>query len=167
MVLPVEGVFHNLVIVKIKKEYPGQAMKVMHSLWGAGQMMFTKFMIVVDGDVDIHNYEEVARYISKNTNPAADIHFTQGPVDVLDHSCSVMAFGGKMGIDATRKFPDQGRQEKEAGSGGVAGGVAGYILEYRIRNTEYGIQNTESVVMFFFCLLSTVYWLLASYPFSQ
>ncbi|MBK5286624.1 MAG: UbiD family decarboxylase, partial [Bacteroidia bacterium] len=107
MELPVEGVFHNLAIVKIKKEYPGQAIKVMHSMWGAGQMMFNKFMIVVDGDVDIHNYEAVARYISANTNPETDIHFTQGPVDVLDHSCSVMAFGGKMGIDATRKMPEE------------------------------------------------------------
>ena len=66
MVLPVEGVFHNLVIVKIKKEYPGQASKVMHSLWGAGQMMFTKIMIVVDGDVNIHNTDDVAKYISDN-----------------------------------------------------------------------------------------------------
>ncbi len=107
MVLPVEGVFHNLVIVKINKEYPGQASKVMHSLWGAGQMMFTKIMIVVDGDVNIHNSEEVARYISQHTNPGSDIYFTQGPVDVLDHSCSVMAFGGKMGIDATKKLPEE------------------------------------------------------------
>lgn len=107
MELPVHGVFHNLAIIKIKKEYPGQAIKVMHSLWGAGQMMFNKFMIVVDGDVNIHDYEEVAKYISQHTNPSADIHFTQGPVDVLDHSCSVMAFGGKMGIDATKKFPEE------------------------------------------------------------
>ena len=107
MVMPVEGVFHNLVIVKIKKEYPGQAIKVMHSLWGAGQMMFTKMMIVVDGDVNIHNTWEVARYISENVEPKNDIIFTQGPVDVLDHSCSVMAFGGKMGIDATRKLPEE------------------------------------------------------------
>jgi len=107
MVLPVEGVFHNLVIVKIKKDYPGQAIKVMHSLWGAGQMMFTKMMIIVDGDVDIHNQEEVARYISANTDPAHDLYFSQGPVDVLDHSCSVMAFGGKMGVDATGKLPEE------------------------------------------------------------
>ena len=107
MELPVHGVFHNLAIIKIKKEYPGQAIKVMHSMWGAGQMMFNKFMIVVDGDVDIHDYEEVAKYISQNIDPETDIHFTQGPVDVLDHSCSVMAFGGKMGIDATKKFPEE------------------------------------------------------------
>lgn len=107
MVLPVEGVFHNLVIVKINKEYPGQASKVMHSLWGAGQMMFTKMMVVVDGDVDIHNSEEVAKYISLNFDPAHDLYFTQGPVDVLDHSCSVMAFGGKIGIDGTKKTTEE------------------------------------------------------------
>lgn len=107
MVLPVEGVFHNLVIVKIKKDYPGQAIKVMHSLWGAGQMMFTKMMIVVDGDVNIHDNWEVAKYISGNVNPATDIIFTQGPTDVLDHSCSTMSFGGKMGIDATEKLPEE------------------------------------------------------------
>jgi len=107
MVLPVEGVFHNLCIVKIKKEYPGQALKVMNSLWGAGQMMFTKMMIVVDDDVNIHSNLEVARYISDNTDPATDFVFSQGPTDVLDHSCSTMAFGGKMGIDATRKLPEE------------------------------------------------------------
>jgi 4-hydroxy-3-polyprenylbenzoate decarboxylase len=107
MVLPVEGVFHNLCIVKIKKDYPGQALKVMNSLWGAGQMMFTKMMIVVDGDVNIHNNLEVAKYISENTDPGSDFVFNQGPTDVLDHSCSTMAFGGKMGIDATSKHPEE------------------------------------------------------------
>ena len=107
MVLPVEGVFHNLVIVKINKDYPGQASKVMHSLWGAGQMMFTKMMVVVDGNVNIHNSSEVAKYVSENFDPAHDIHFTQGPVDVLDHSCSVMAFGGKIGIDGTKKTHEE------------------------------------------------------------
>jgi 4-hydroxy-3-polyprenylbenzoate decarboxylase len=107
MIMPVEGVFHNLVIVKINKEYPGQALKVMHSLWGAGQMMFTKMMIVVDGDINIHNTMEVARYASENVDPKEDIIFTQGPVDVLDHSCSVMSFGGKLGIDATKKTAEE------------------------------------------------------------
>ncbi|MFM2135057.1 MAG: hypothetical protein RL021_457, partial [Bacteroidota bacterium] len=107
MVLPVEGVFHNLVIVKIRKEYPGQASKVMHSLWGAGQMMFTKMMVIVDGDIDIHDPVAVARYVSENYDPEHDTYFTAGPVDVLDHSCSVMAFGGKMGIDATKKTPEE------------------------------------------------------------
>ena len=107
MNLPVEGVFHNLVIVKIKKDFPGQATKVMHALWGAGQMMFTKMMIVVDGNVNIHDPIEVARYVSENFNPETDVMFTQGPVDVLDHSCSVMAFGGKIGIDGTKKLPEE------------------------------------------------------------
>ena len=124
MVLPVEGVFHNLVIVRIKKDYPGQALKVMNSLWGAGQMMFTKMMIVVDGDVNIHDNTSVARYVSENTDPAYDIIFSQGPTDVLDHSCSTMAFGGKTGIDATQKHPeelafrnktDQTKEEPEPG----------------------------------------------------
>ncbi|MBK9423298.1 MAG: menaquinone biosynthesis decarboxylase [Bacteroidetes bacterium] len=107
MILPVEGVFHNLVIVKIRKEYPGQALKVMNSLWGAGQMMFTKMMIVVDEHVNIHDQLEVARYISENTDPFSDFTFSQGPTDVLDHSCSRMAFGGKMGLDATKKLPEE------------------------------------------------------------
>lgn len=107
MVMPVEGVFHNMVIVKIKKDYPGQAIKVMNALWGAGQMMFTKIMVIVDGDVNIHSNVEVAKYISSHTNPSSDIYFTQGPTDVLDHSCSKMAFGGKMGIDATKKMEEE------------------------------------------------------------
>ncbi|MFT6849399.1 MAG: 4-hydroxy-3-polyprenylbenzoate decarboxylase [Sphingobacteriales bacterium] len=113
MVLPMEGVFHNLVIVKITKDYPGQAIKVMNSLWGAGQMMFTKMVVIVDGDVNIHNNLEVAQYISKHVDPERDIMFSQGPTDVLDHSCSTMAFGGKMGIDATKKLPEELRLSAE------------------------------------------------------
>lgn len=113
MVLPMEGVFHNLVIVKIKKSYPGQALKVMNSMWGAGQMMFTKMIIVVDEDVNIHDNAAVAKYISDNVDPESDILFTQGPMDVLDHSCSKMAFGGKMGIDATKKLPEELRGNGE------------------------------------------------------
>ncbi len=107
MVLPVEGVFHNLVIVKINKTYPGQALKVMNALWGAGQMMFTKMMIVVDGDVNIHDNVEVAKYVAEHTDVVRDMVFSQGPTDVLDHSCSRMAFGGKMGVDATRKMDEE------------------------------------------------------------
>jgi len=107
MVLPMEGVFHNLAIVKIKKEYAGQAIKVMHALWGAGQMMFTKMMVIVDGDVNIHNNLEVAKHISAHTDPRQDFIFSQGPTDVLDHSCSKASFGGKMGIDATAKYEEE------------------------------------------------------------
>lgn len=107
MDLPIEGVFHNLTIVKIKKEYAGQGQKVMNAMWGAGQMMFNKILVVVDDDVDITNYDDVARLLTKHVNPEQDIVIGTGPMDVLDHSCSAFAFGGKMGIDATKKYPEE------------------------------------------------------------
>lgn len=107
MELPVEGVFHNLTIVKIDKSYPGQAQKVTNAMWGAGQMMFNKMMIIVDGEVDIHDYQQVAKNISVNVDPQTDIYFSQGPADVLDHSCSKVGFGGKMCIDATAKHNEE------------------------------------------------------------
>ncbi len=107
MVMPVEGVFHNLVIVKIAKEYPGHAQKVMNALWGAGQMMLNKMLVVVDEDVNIHDNLAVAKYAALHVDPARDILFSQGPMDVLDHACTAFAFGGKMGIDATKKMPEE------------------------------------------------------------
>ena len=107
MDMPVEGVFHNLVIAKIKKDYAGQGQKVMNAMWGAGQMMFNKILVLVDGDVRIQHYEELARYVFKNINPSTDIYFSTGPMDVLDHSCSKLGFGGKMCIDGTRKFDEE------------------------------------------------------------
>lgn len=107
MELPIEGVFHNLTIVKIKKEYAGHAQKVMNAMWGAGQMMFNKMLVVCDEKVDIHNYEEVAKQISLYTDPARDIYLSAGPMDVLDHSCSKFSFGGKMCIDATEKTEEE------------------------------------------------------------
>jgi 4-hydroxy-3-polyprenylbenzoate decarboxylase len=107
MELPMEGVFHNLTIVKIKKDFAGQALKVMNAMWGAGQMMFNKILVVVDGDVDIHDYKAVAQYVSEHCNPATDVHFSVGPMDVLDHSCSKMGFGGKMCIDGTKKLEEE------------------------------------------------------------
>lgn len=107
MEMPVEGVFHNLTIVKIKKEYAGQALKVTNAMWGAGQMMFNKILVITDDDIDIHNYEEVAKIISMNVDPQQDIYFSQGPMDVLDHSSSKFSFGGKMCIDATRKLSEE------------------------------------------------------------
>lgn len=112
MELPIEGVFHNLTIVKIKKEYAGHAQKVMNAMWGAGQMMFNKILVITDSDLNIHNYVEVAKAISKNCDPQQDIYFSQGPMDVLDHSCSKFAFGGKMCIDATIKFDEELRCTK-------------------------------------------------------
>ncbi|HLK30319.1 MAG TPA: menaquinone biosynthesis decarboxylase [Puia sp.] len=107
MDMPVEGVFHNLVITKIKKEYAGQGQKVMNAMWGAGQMMFNKILVLADEGVSIQNYEELAKYVFANLNPATDIYFSQGPMDVLDHSCSKLGFGGKMCIDGTKKFDQE------------------------------------------------------------
>jgi len=107
MDMPVEGVFHNLVIAKIQKNYAGQGQKVMNAMWGAGQMMFNKILVLTDGDINIQNYLETTRYFFKHLNPATDIYFSQGPMDVLDHSCSKLGFGGKMCIDGTLKFPEE------------------------------------------------------------
>ena len=101
MTLPVAGVAHNFTVVKIDKSYPGQAVKVMNSLWGAGQMMFNKLLMVVDVDVNIHQPVELAKAFSKNFNPAYSLHFSKGPLDVLDHASSKFAFGSKLGIDLT------------------------------------------------------------------
>lgn len=107
MDMPIEGVFHNLVIAQIKKEYAGQGQKVMNAMWGAGQMMFNKILVLADEQVRIQDYQPLAQYVFKNLNPAADIYFSQGPMDVLDHSCSKLGFGGKMCIDGTRKFEEE------------------------------------------------------------
>ena len=107
MDMPVEGVFHNLVITKIKKDYAGQGQKVMNAMWGAGQMMFNKILVLGDEGVTIQHYEELAKYVFKNLNPATDIYFSTGPMDVLDHSCSKLGFGGKMCIDGTRKYDEE------------------------------------------------------------
>jgi 4-hydroxy-3-polyprenylbenzoate decarboxylase len=107
MDMPVEGVFHNLVIAQIKKEYAGQGQKVMNAMWGAGQMMFNKILVIADEGVKIQDYDALSRYVFANLNPAADIYFSQGPMDVLDHSCSKMGFGGKMCIDGTKKYEEE------------------------------------------------------------
>ena len=104
MVMPDEGVFHNIVLVKIKKTYPGQAQKVMNSLWGAGQMMFNKILVVTDADVDLNDSKAVTSLICEHVHPVDDIIFNRGPVDVLDHSSSRFALGSKLGIDATAKL---------------------------------------------------------------
>jgi 4-hydroxy-3-polyprenylbenzoate decarboxylase len=108
LALPAEGVFHNLVFVSIKKTYPMQAYKIMHGLWGMGQMMFTKYLVVVDDDVDVHNTSEVLFRLCANTDPQRDSIFTRGPADVLDHATSEIAMGSKLGIDATKKLPGEG-----------------------------------------------------------
>ena len=115
MDMPVEGVFHNLVIAKIRKEYAGQGQKVMNAMWGAGQMMFNKILVLADEGVRIQDYEALARYVFKNLDAASDIYFSQGPMDVLDHSCSKLGFGGKMCIDGTAKFDEETSGNADSG----------------------------------------------------
>jgi 4-hydroxy-3-polyprenylbenzoate decarboxylase len=107
MDMPIEGVFHNLVITQITKEYPGQGQKVMNAMWGAGQMMFNKILVLADEKVRIQDYLSLAKEVFRNLDPAQDITFSQGPMDVLDHSCSKLGFGGKMCIDGTRKWEEE------------------------------------------------------------
>jgi 4-hydroxy-3-polyprenylbenzoate decarboxylase len=102
--MPDAGVAHNLVIVKINKRYPGQGKKVLSSLFGAGQMMFTKYLLVVSGDIDIRNYRSLILHVLENTDFRHDLLFTSGPLDVLDHSSDTFSMGGKLGIDATIKI---------------------------------------------------------------
>ncbi len=106
--LPAEGVVHNLVFVSIKKTFPMQAYKVMHGLWGLGQMMFTKYIVVVDADVDVHNTSEVLFRLCANTDPQRDCLMSRGPADVLDHATPELGIGTKLGFDATAKLPGEG-----------------------------------------------------------
>jgi len=108
MHMPFEGVFHNLVLVSIKKRYPGHARKIMSALWGMGQAMFSKCIVVLDHGADLRNYAEVVLQAFNNIDPERDIQFTLGPVDSLDHAARLANFGSKMGVDATRKWPEEG-----------------------------------------------------------
>jgi len=106
--LPPEAVFHNLMIVSIRKSYAGHARKVMNGIWAMGQAMFTKCVVVVDEDCDVQDLAEVTLRVANNIDPERDIQFTLGPVDSLDHASRLPNFGSKMGIDATRKWPAEG-----------------------------------------------------------
>jgi 4-hydroxy-3-polyprenylbenzoate decarboxylase len=108
MNMPAEGVFHNLVIVSIRKRYPGQARKVMYALWGLGLMMLAKNIVVVSEHVDVQNLSEVAWRATGNIDPRRDVVIVDGPMDDLDHAAARHRFGGKMGIDATEKTADDG-----------------------------------------------------------
>ena len=106
--LPVEGVFHDCAIVSIRKAYPGHARKVMSAIWGMGQMMFTKFVVIVDEHVDVHDASEVTWRVFNNVDPERDCVIVKGPLDVLDHSSPTPRYGAKMGIDATRTWAEEG-----------------------------------------------------------
>jgi 4-hydroxy-3-polyprenylbenzoate decarboxylase len=107
--LPISGAFHNCAYIKIRKEYPMQARRVMHAIWGAGQMSFTKFIVVVDEDVDVHDEQKVLFHLFANCDPQRDSEIVHGPVDILDHASPEHGAGSKIGFDATRKWPGEGR----------------------------------------------------------
>jgi 4-hydroxy-3-polyprenylbenzoate decarboxylase len=164
MDMPVEGVFHNLVITKIKKEYAGQGLKVMNAMWGAGQMMFNKILVltasspVSPGETDasrefpINDYLKLAQDVFKNLNPAMDIHFSQGPMDVLDHSCSKLGFGGKMCIDGTFKFDE----EKDDYSSFDAGNASITEVFLKVKFQEIKKANTALLNKNIPCLIISV-----------
>ena len=106
--MPSEGIFHNLVFVSIDKQFPGQAYKVMNALWGQGLMSLAKVLVVVDKDVNVRDPREAWWIALNNIDPERDARFTMGPIDVLDHSSRAFTYGSKMGLDATRKFPEEG-----------------------------------------------------------
>ena len=106
--MPAEGVFHNLVFVSIRKEYPGQAFKVINALWGQGQMMFAKLIVVVDEQVNVQDPQEAWWEALNNIDPQRDVLFSRGPADALDHAAAQPHLHSKMGIDATRKTPAEG-----------------------------------------------------------
>ena len=108
MHFPAEGIFHNLVIVSIDKRYPGHARKIMHTCWGLGQLMFSKVIIVVDKDVNVQDVREVAWIVGTHVDPERDVQLTRGPLDDLENASDLPAYGGKMGIDATRKWASEG-----------------------------------------------------------
>jgi 4-hydroxy-3-polyprenylbenzoate decarboxylase len=112
MNLPLFGVFHNFALISIDKRYPYHAKKIMHSIWGLGQLMFSKCIIVVDKHVNVQNVEEVFFYVGSNVDPKRDVTIVEGPVDVLDHAAPLMGAGSKMGIDATTKWAEEGYQRE-------------------------------------------------------
>jgi 4-hydroxy-3-polyprenylbenzoate decarboxylase len=106
--LPIAGVFHNMAIVSIRKQFPGHATKVMHALWGLGMLSLTKCVVVVDAEVDVHDSAQVLFYAGANVDPKRDVILSEGPLDHLDHAPERQFFGGKLGIDATAKWPEEG-----------------------------------------------------------
>jgi 4-hydroxy-3-polyprenylbenzoate decarboxylase len=131
MEMPVEGVFHNLVIAQIRKEYAGQGQKVMNAMWGAGQMMFNKILVIADEPASIRDYLQLAQYVFRNLNPATDVYFSQGPMDVLDHSCSKLGFGGKMCIDGTTKAEEESNPEQYQLAQPTTNRLTAQMMQYR------------------------------------
>lgn len=150
MNIPDAGVAHNLTLVSIEKCFAGHAQKVINSLWGAGQMMFNKILIIFDKDVKISDYLQAAKVFSENVNPTNDINFIKGPLDVLDHSSDKFAYGSKMGIDATKNFPEE-KSEKTTGEINVKTieidviGIKNKYSEIKEINDELLIQDISLI----------------------
>ena len=140
LAMPFEGVFHNCVIVSAEKRFPGNARKVMNFLWGMGQMMYTKCIIVVDKEVNPHNSSEVAWRAFNNVDAKRDMVFSEGPLDVLDHSSPLPYYGCRIGIDATRKGPDEGHMRPWPSPLVMDSDIEELV---RQRWKEYGIGNEE------------------------
>ncbi len=137
MNLPLEGVFHNIAIVSINKRFPGHARKVMYALWGMGQMSFTKAIVVVDSWVDVQNLSEVVWRMGNNVDPRRDIVIVEGPLDVLEHASNIPAYGGKIGIDATKKLPSEGFHRQWPDDISMSEEIKGLVTE---RWKEYGFE---------------------------
>ena len=144
--LPVAGVFHNCVIVSIDKRYPKHAQKVMNAIWGAGLLSLSKLIVVVDADCDVHDYSEVAWRAFGNVDYAHDLLTTVGPVDHLDHSSYHQFWGGKAGVDATRKLPDGGLRTRLAGDdrSGSGGRRAGQPTVGGVRPVTASVPATAT-----------------------
>ncbi len=108
MHMPWAGVFHNLMLISIHKQYPGHARKIMHAMWGMGQVALEKFIVVFDSDVNLHDYNEVVWKACNNLDPQRDMEIAMGPIDVLDHSSRAQGYGSKVGFDCTKKWPEEG-----------------------------------------------------------
>jgi len=155
--MPVEGVSHNLTIIKIRKAYAGQAVKIAHSLWGAGQMMFNKIAIIIDENIDIRNRKALMETLLKHYQPARDTFFSRGPLDILDHAAPKCGFGGKVCIDATQKFPEE---EPETPVAKFAGKAISFVHTEQVHPNaliEVLLDQTVDLENEFIC-----YWLLGS-----
>ena len=135
---PLEGVFHNCALVSVKKRYPGHARKVMHALWGLGQMMYTKLIVVVDETVDVQDLSEVAWKVFNNIDPGRDLEIVTGPLDALDHASPQAHFGRKLGVDATKKLPEEGHGREWPEDSVMSEEVKRLVSE---RWKEYGLED--------------------------
>ncbi len=137
MNLPVEGVFHNCALISIKKSFPMHARKIINAIWGLGQMMFTKFVFIFDEEVNVQNTSEAAWKAFNNVDPARDIIISEGPLDVLDHSSNKPIYGAKMGIDATKKWPEEGYQREWPPEIHMSEEIKNFVSK---RWKEYGLE---------------------------